>query len=152
MQDLNSTPRTNLLIGLGLFAALAISLYWILWFFAPQTIQVFNTSSPEYPTYVAFEQAFLLADSWLAIVSLCGVVGLLKMRRWGLLCMLLAGSSAIFLGLMDLMYDLQHAVFVPLTFEATTEFVIVVLLLGLGVSVIGMCWLEIRHFSVQRWQ
>ncbi len=145
MQELKRSPIIHLLIGLGLFAAAAISLYWILWFMAPQTIQVFRPGSPEYPTYVAFEQAFLLADPWLALVSLCGAIGLLYKQCWGLLCMLLAGSSAIFLGLMDLMYDLQHGVFVPLTGEAAVEMVIVMLLLGLGVSVIILSWKEIRH-------
>jgi uncharacterized membrane protein (DUF2068 family) len=145
MQNSKRSPKINLLIGLGFFAALAIGLYWVLWFLAPQTIQVFHSGSPEYPTYVAFEQAFLLADSWLAIVALCGAIGLIKRRRWGLLCMLLAGSSAIFLGLMDLLYDLQHGVFVPLTGEAAIELVIVVLLLGLGGSVIILSWREISH-------
>ena len=145
MHEIKRSPIIHLLIGLGLFAAAAISMYWILWFLAPQTIQVFGPGSPEYPTYVAFEQAFLLADPWLALVALCGAIGFLYKQRWGLLCMLLAGSSAIFLGLMDLMYDLQHGVFASLTGEAAVEMVIVALLLGLGVSVIILTWREIRH-------
>ena len=97
--------RVNWLVGFGLLAVVLVPLYWILWFVSPETIQTFASGTPEYSAYVTFEQAFILADSWLAIAALIGVIGVLRMQRWGILFMLLAGSSAIFLGLMDLLYD-----------------------------------------------
>jgi len=132
--------RVNWLIGFGLLAVILVPLYWILWFASPESIQTFAPGSSEYPAYVTFEQAFVLADSWLALAALIGVIGLLRMRQWGILFMLLAGGSAIFLGLMDLLYDLQHSVFVPLTLEAAIELAIIVLLLGLGTCVIFLGW------------
>jgi hypothetical protein len=128
-------------------AAVVIPLYWALWFLAPTATQNFAPGSPEYPAYVTFEQAFPLADAWLAIAALCGAIGLLKMREWGLLFMLLGGGSAIFLGLMDLLYDLEHGVFVPLTSAAATELTIVVLELGLGVSAILLGWRAWRRLA-----
>jgi membrane protein DedA with SNARE-associated domain len=68
------------------------------------------------------------------------------MRDWGFLFMLLAGSSAIFLGLMDLLYDLKHDMFVPLTTEAAIELIIVLLLLLLGSGVIVTMWRVRRVF------
>ena len=138
--------EVNLLIGLGVFAAVAVTLYWITWFNAPQVIQPRTPADPDYEIYVNFEQAFPLADAWLAAAALIGVVGLRKMRDWGFLFMLLAGSSAIFLGLMDLLYDLEHDMFVPLTTEAAIELIIVLLLLLLGSGVIGIVWRVRRIF------
>jgi hypothetical protein len=138
--NMKRSRRVNWLIGFGLLAVILVPLYWILWFASPETIQTFAPGSPEYPAYVTFEQAFVLADSWLALAALIGVIGLSRMREWGILFTLLAGGSAIFLGLMDLLYDLQHAVFVPLTPEAAIEFAIVVMLLGLGTCVIILSW------------
>jgi len=138
------SPQTMVLICLGFFAAAIIPLYWILWFLAPDLIRNFSPGAPEYEAYVTFEQAFLLADAWLALVALCSSIGLIRKRPWGLLGSLLAGSSAVYLGLMDLLYDLQHSVFVPLTASGATELVIVILSLSLGVTTILLSWNVLR--------
>ena len=130
----------NLAIGVGIFAVIAIALYWTVWFSAPQFIQARGPEAPDYQIYVHFEQAFPLADTWLATAALIGVIGLWKMRDWGFLFMLLAAGSAIFLGLMDLLYDLQHNMFVPFTAEAATELVIVILVLALGPFLAWLLW------------
>ena len=142
-------PRTraiNVLIGLGLFTAAAVSAYWAAWFFAPEVVQSRSPADANYAIYVAFEQAFPLADSFLAVAALIGAAGLWKMRPWGFLFMLLAGGAAMFLGCMDLLYDLEHSLFTPLTAEALIELSIVTLLLLLGPVVIWLTWHERRHF------
>jgi hypothetical protein len=145
-EAMNPSRSTYWLIGIGLFAAVVIPLYWVLWFCVPEVIQVFPPGSPEYPAYATYEEAFLLADAWLALSALIGTIGMWKRREWGLLFMLLAGGSAIFLGLMDLLYDLQHAVFVPLTAEAAVELGIVAVVLGVGSTVIVLAWRHRRQF------
>ena len=140
-------PREiNLVIGLGIFTVIAILLYWTAWFLAPETIQARSPGASDYEIYVNFEQAFPIADSWLALSALIGVIGLWKMHDWGFLFMLLAGSAAIFLGLMDLMYDLQHHMFTPFTLEAGIEMLIVLLLLSLGPLQIYLLWQHRRAF------
>jgi len=140
-------PREiNFVIGAGIFAAIAIPLYFITWFAAPELIQARGPEAPDYHIYVNFEQAFILADGWLALFAVIGVFGLWKMRSWGFLFMLLAGSSAIYLGLMDLTYDLQHQMFVPLTGEAAIELAIVLTLLILGPAIIMILWSRRRLF------
>lgn len=141
------TLQINILIVFSLLAAIIIPLFWLLWFTFPAAIQTIQPGSPEYPAYVTFEQAFLLADAWLALCSLLAAIGLFKMRFWGLLFALLAGSAAIFLGLMDLLYDLQHGVFSPLTGEAAIELTIVCLSLGLGAATIILAWNALRNFE-----
>jgi hypothetical protein len=49
-------------------------------------------------------------------------------------------GAAVFLGLMDLLYDLQHAMFVPLTAEAAIEPIIVLLTLSLGPLITALLW------------
>lgn len=68
------------------------------------------------------------------------------MRDWGFLFMLLAGSSGIFLGLMDLLYDLENNMFVPFTPEAATELLIVIILLILEPVLIALTWRHRREF------
>ncbi len=139
-------PEINVVIGLGLFAIAAICLYWITWFAAPQFIQARAPADPDYQIYVNFEQAFPLANGWLALASLVGVIGLWRMRDWGFLFMLLAGGAAIFLGLMDLLYDLEHNMFTPFTVEAVVELAIVVAVLALGPVMIALMWRRRREF------
>lgn len=140
-------PRdTNVLIGLGIVTVMAVLLYWLTWFAAPDLIQSRPPSAPDYATYVNFEQAFPLADGWLALSALVGVIGLWKMRDWGFLFMLLAGGAAIFLGCMDLLYDLEHGMFAPLTPEAGIELAIVIATLALGPLVIVLAWRHSRAY------
>lgn len=143
------TPQEVALIAMGLFAVVAVILYWAAWYLVPSAVQSRPPSASDYAVYVAFEQSFPLADSWLALAALLGVIGLLLRRTWGFLFMLLAGSAAIFLGLMDLLYDLEHGMFVPLTQESAVELAIVVLLLLLGPIVVGLAWSQRRRFLDQ---
>ena len=136
----------QILMALGIFAVVAILLYWLAWFAAPVWIQSRSPSASDYAIYVNFEQAFPLADGWLALSALMGVIGLWKMREWGFLFMLLAGGAAIFLGCMDLLYDLEHNMFSPLTPEAIIELIIVIAVLALGPLVVVLTWKNRRAF------
>lgn len=143
MPNTTDRPRIiSIIIGLDVFVAVATVLYWIAFFAVPEAIQ----TRPEDPVYVAFEQAFPLADAWLVVAATLGAIGLRRMRDWGFLFTLLAGSAAIFLGLMDLLFDLEHGIFVPLTGEALIELAIVVLLLVLGPFVTVAMWRQRRLF------
>ncbi|MGE5140410.1 MAG: hypothetical protein ACM3JD_13165 [Rudaea sp.] len=132
--------EANIVIVIALAVAVNILLYWVTWFAAPEFVQSRSPGAPDYLIYVNFEQAFPLADGWLALAALVGAAGLWKMRDWGYVSALVASGAAIFLGLMDLLYDLEHAMFVPFTPEAAIELVIVVSMLGLGALVIALLW------------
>ena len=136
----------NFIIGIGIFTVVAVALYWIIWFTVPEIIQARHPEAHDYLIYVNFEQVFTLADGWLAVTALVGVLGLWKMRDWGFLFMLLAESAAIFLGLMDFLYDLQHNMFVHFISEAGIGLIIVLLLLILGPLEIFLLWRQHRLF------
>ena len=130
----------NVVIGIGIFAILAIAAYWLAWFLAPGTVQSRTPLDADYSVYVAYEQAFPLPDTFVALASLVGVIWLWKMREWGFLSMLLAAGGAFFLGLEDLSYDLQHNMFVPFNGAAAIELVIVLVIMALGPAMTLLLW------------
>lgn len=132
----------NIVIGLGIFASVAMTAYWTAWFLAPELIQARALGDPDYAIYVAYEQAFPLPDAFVALATLVGSIGLLRMRDWGLLSMLLGVGGIIFLGLEDLLYDMQHSMFTPLNMESAIELLIVLATLALGPLAATLLW---RH-------
>ena len=91
---------------------------------------------------MGYELAFPLPDAFVALAALVGVAGLWKMRDWGLLAMLLAAGGAIFLGLEDLLFDLENNMFVPFNGAAAIELAIVLVIMALGPTMTVLLW---RH-------
>ena len=139
-------PReVNFVIGLGILFVVSVVYFWATWFLAPEMIQARSPDAHDYQIYVSFEQAFILADCWIVISLLIGAVGLWRLRDWGLFGLLSLGE-VIFLVLMDLLYDLKHGMFVPLTSEAATELIFVALTLSLTPISIYLLWRHRRIF------
>jgi len=130
-----------LIVGILLFAAVMVAIYWILFFSGTPALS-------GVPCYMTFETAFPAADTWLAITALVGAIGLLKRKSWGVLFSLLAGSASIFLGLMDVLYDCLNGIYGKLSSPAGTdvavEIAINVLTLTLGPIIIWYVWSR-RH-------
>ena len=135
----------NAVIGIGIFACLAMTAYWYAWFLAPEVVQARIPSDPDYAIYIAYEQAFPLPDAFVALASLVGVIGLWKMRDWGFLSMLLAAGGAFFLGLEDLLYDLQHNMFLPFNGATAIELAIVLVIMALGPTMTVLLWKHRRE-------
>jgi hypothetical protein len=68
------------------------------------------------------------------------------MKDWGLFAMLLASGAAIFLGLEDLLFDIQNQVFAPFTPEAGLELLIVLLIFTLGPIMTVLLWRHRKAF------
>jgi hypothetical protein len=105
---MTARPRGWLLaFVLMLFGAGSTMVYWYIWFFGDRAL-IANQNTDAYFT---FENAFPLADAWMASVSLAGAATLYRRRPAALLWMLLAGSASIFLGLMDLLFNLENGIY-----------------------------------------
>ncbi len=130
----------NFVIGIGIFTIFAMLAYWYAWFFAPDMVQARVPTDPDFAVYIGYEQAFPLPDLFVTIASAIGVLGLWKMRDWGFLSMLLAAGGAIFLGFEDLLYDLQHNMFIPFTGAALIELLIVLIIMSLGPVMTILLW------------
>ncbi len=87
-----------LLIG----TAIALIYYWID-FYVKGGVQAVNED-----WYIRFQKAFIAADLWTATCALIGAIGLLAGQMYGALFALITASSLIFLGLMDVTFNIQN--------------------------------------------
>jgi hypothetical protein len=58
--------------------------------------------------YIKFQNSFPAADLWMSACAIVGAIGLLTEETYGILFSLIAGSSMIFLGLMDITFNVQN--------------------------------------------
>jgi len=88
-------------------AALVLDVvYWMLWFTNRSAIESLHTQA-----YYDFENAFPLADAWLGVACLMVLITIRRNSPMALFWLLAAGSAGIYLGCMDLLYDLEHGIF-----------------------------------------
>jgi len=132
---MRSKPKgLNWIIALLCFAFIAALAYWIA-FFTSGDVQVRNDA-----VYIAFEKSFPPADAWMAICALLGAIGLWRSRSWGFLFSLLAASSAIFLGLMDVTFNLNEGIYSIGSSETLIEILINLATLLMGPVIIIYLW------------
>lgn len=132
-------PRGARTLGtLLIVAGVGTILYW-LEFFTSGTVQ----ASTE-PCYLVFERAFPAADAWTAVAAIVAGVALWRRRAHAVLFGIAAGSGFVFLGLMDVLYNLEHGMYAVHTPEMASETLINVVCLTLGPSAMGYCWLRRR--------
>lgn len=115
-------------------AALATTGYWVEYFTTGRV------RSSDDPNYVDFQNAFPLADGYMA---LCLVLGARKLRRqedsavaWGLA----AGSAMVYLAAMDTLYNLQHRKYADRTPEMAVEAAINLATWTLGPALMRRSW------------
>jgi hypothetical protein len=117
-----------------LLATVGTVVYWTV-FFTSGAVHVSSDAA-----YLAFERAFPLADGWMAACALLGAVGLLKRRPWGLLFGLLAGSSLVFLGCMDVLWNLNTGAYARMSAPMLGETVINLFCVVGGPWLIAWLW------------
>lgn len=80
--------------------------YWSIWFTNRSWVESDTTAA-----YVAFENAFPLADAWLGITCVLAFVALGRRAPTALLWLIAAGSAGMYLFCMDVLYDLQNGIY-----------------------------------------
>ena len=113
--------------------AIALVYYWVD-FYTRGGVQVLKEN-----WYIKFQKAFPVADIWAAACSIVCVVGLLTEQPYGLVFALIAASSIIFLGLMDVTFNIQNKLyrFVATSSEMRAELLGNAWFLGLGIALIA---------------
>lgn len=123
--------------ALMLLAAVLTAAYWIVYFTSG------DTQLRQDAVYIGFENAFPLADGWMALCYLLGGIALLRQRPAAVLWGLCGGSAMIFLACMDLLFNLQQGHFgLALTAPLLLEFAIVTACWLMGAITIRRLW---RH-------
>ncbi len=120
------------MIGLLWFGALATLAYWVIWFGVDRTW----LATADTPAYYSFENAFPIADGWMAVTGALGAIALQRRQASALLWMLLAGSAALYLAGMDVLFDLENGIYRVSTGGAVN--VAVELFINVGCLIGGM--------------
>ena len=97
-------PAARAVTALLVLTAVGTGAFWIGFFAAGDALHSADTD-----VYLAFEAAFPAADAWMASAALAAAIGLARRRAWAIPAGIAAGSALVFLGLMDVLYDLEHA-------------------------------------------
>ncbi len=122
--------------ALLLAAALLIVAYWLAWL-AHRSLVASETGA----AYTQFEDAFPLADGWLALCLVAASYCLVTARRAALFWLLAGGGAGLYLFGMDVLYDLQHGVWGK-GGNGVMELVINLLTLGLSLFVLRWAWVR----------
>ena len=122
--------------GLLLAAALLIAAYWLAWL-AHRSLVASETGA----AYTQFEDAFPLADGWLALCLVAAAYCLVTARRAALFWLLAGGGAGIYLFAMDVLYDLQHGVWGKGA-NGVMELVINLVTLALSLFVLRWTWVR----------
>ena len=80
--------------------------YWSIWFTHRDWLASEHTQA-----YYDFENAFPLADAWLGLACVLSLISLVRRRPIAFLWLVAAGAAGLYLGCMDLLYDLEHGIF-----------------------------------------
>ncbi len=100
-------PFLKLTLGVVVTAFAALVAYWTIWFFVNREW----LANMDTEAYYAYENSFPAADGWLAFACAAGGWALWRRRAAGLFWLLVGGSSSVFLGLMDVLFDLENGVY-----------------------------------------
>jgi len=128
--------------GVLLAAAALIVAYWVAWLTHRSLV-----ASETGVGYTQFEDAFPLADGWLALCLVAAAFCLLTARRAALFWLLAGGGAGLYLCAMDVLYDLQHGVWGKAG-NGLMELAINALTLGLSVFVLRWTWLRREELLV----
>jgi hypothetical protein len=128
------------MIGLLWFGAGATLAYWVIWFLVDRSW----LATADTPAYYTFENAFPVADGWMAVTGALAAVALTRRKPSALLWMLLAGSASVYLSGMDILFDLENGIYRAANGIANVGvelFINIGCLVG-GVAIIRFAW---RH-------
>jgi hypothetical protein len=121
-------------------AAIILVAYWTIWFTQRSWVESDTTSA-----YIAFENAFPLADGWLGLTCVFAFIALGRRSPTALLWLISAGAAGLYLFGMDVLYDLQNDIYgkgAGGIIEAAIN------LITLGFSLIALRWAWSRRDSL----
>ncbi len=119
-----------------LVAAAGTAAYWLSYFSGGAV----HTDVSQ--AYLEFENAFPLADAYMAACYLVAGHFLWRSREAAVFWGIAAGSAMLFLGCMDVLYNLEHAKYAAMTPEMAAETAINAVCLTFGPWTMWRLWRE----------
>jgi len=144
----NTTPDLprggRFILGVIIFGVLATLAYWIVWFGVDREI----LASAHTESYYAFENSFPVADLWMVACGILAGVALVRRRASSLLWIIASGATSIYLGLLDVLFDLENGIYrSPDIGGVCVEIAINVLTLAFGTVIMIWAWRWRRELS-----
>jgi hypothetical protein len=137
-------PGGRFILGVLIFGVVATTAYWVVWFGVDREL----LASAHTASYYAFENSFPIADAWMTLVGLAATVALFRRRASSLLWSIAAGTTSIYLGLLDVLFDLENGIYRSVDSGGViVEIVINVLTLAMGAVVLIWAWRKRRELS-----
>ena len=130
-------PAAPAVAALLAVTAAGTAAYWIAFFAAGNALH-----SSETDAYVAFEHAFPAADTWMASAAIFAAIGLVRRRPWAVLAGIAAGSALVFLGLLDMLFNLEQGLYARPSAAMAVETLINFFCLAVGPFCLMYFW---RH-------
>ena len=137
MKKIKLTGVIKVAAIMELALAVGIVSFWIA-FFTTDLISIDDPHLKE--IYLAFESAFPVPDVYLSIVLTIGGIGLLRKRSYGYFFSLMGGASLIFLGLLDISFNIQHGIYLTGVAEGIMNILINLLCFGGGIFLVLIIW------------
>jgi hypothetical protein len=103
-----STTNTKIISLLEFLMAAGIILFWTA-FFAQGIVSFADSRLKD--VYLAFESSFPVADAVLALFLIIGGIGLLRNTPSGKFFTVMAGAMLIFLGLLDISFNIRQGIY-----------------------------------------
>jgi hypothetical protein len=130
----SGTVAVKILSGLLILGAVVTVAYWANYFIAGD-VRVLDAT-----WYTYFEDAFPVADGWMALCMFIAGFGLLRGTRAGALWGLMAGSALLYLAGMDITFNVEHGLYALRSGPMLAEMGINATSLGLGIATLLMSW------------
>ncbi|HZP13423.1 MAG TPA: hypothetical protein VFB36_13470 [Nevskiaceae bacterium] len=122
-------------LAIALFIVAAITAaYWILWYLVPAGEAMLSVL-PGDAAHKRFEDAFLAADTWMAIAAVIAALRLLSGSPGASAWLYMAGSAAIYLAGMDILYDVQNGIYALAAMPEHRDAVVTEAVINLGTLV-----------------
>jgi hypothetical protein len=131
----------KVLAALLILGAVITVAYWLNYFIAGDVRVLPDT------WYTYFEDAFPVADGWMALCMFIAGVGLWRGTPNGALWGLMAGSALLYLAGMDVTFNVEHGLYalLPKSGPMLTEALINASSLSLGIATLTMSWRAARR-------
>ena len=132
------------ILGVLIFGIIATAAYWLVWFGIDREI----LASAHSDSYYAFENSFPMADLWMAASGIAACVALVRRRASALLWIIAAGATSVYLGLLDVLFDLENGIYrSPDSVGVLVEIAINVLTLAFGTLIMIWAWRSRRELA-----
>ena len=126
---------SRIFVWLEIIVGVLTLLYWAMFFFVPGSVQ----SSSE-RCYLVFERSFVAADVWMSIAFFLSAYYLLKKDVKGVLWGIVAGGTFVYLGCMDILYNLENGMYMHINAGMAGEIIINLASVIFGGITINYMW------------